>query len=172
MATDFEMNTDRAAAPDVSAATQSPEADRFTSDERRTLSVLAFLFLRMGAAERAARLYEALLALIDEARQEDETGSLARERRLALAGLAAARLDAGAAPEALASIDEALGLLGSLAALSTREAALHLLKAQILWALDRKTEAHAARDRFLELGGAGAAAADGLFSDGTNGDHP
>ena len=165
MATDFEMNTDRAAAPDVSAATQSPEADRFTSDERRTLSVLAFLFLRMGAAERAARLYEALLALIDEARQEDETGSLARERRLALAGLATARLDAGAAPEAL-------GLLGSRAALSTREAALHLLKAQILWALDRKTEAHAARDRFLELGGAGAAAADGLFSDGTNGDNP
>ena len=106
-----------------------------TKDERTALSVLAFLFFRMGMDDRARRVYEALAEL-----SKPGTG----DRRFAKAGIAAVAVEG-----ALAALREAMA--GG--ALSTKDASLYLLKARALWLLDRKTEAESARDQFLYLTG-------------------
>ena len=115
-----------------------------TRDEKTTLSVLAFLFFRMGMEERALRVYEALAEL-------SEPGS--PDRRFARAGAAAVSVEAGNGEAALAALREAMK--GS--ALSTKDASLYLLKARALWLLGRREEAQAARDEYLYLSGAHAA---------------
>lgn len=111
-----------------------------TDNEKKTLSVLAFLFFRMGMEERARRFYEVLAELSSE-------GS--SDRRFALAGLAAVSLESGDAESALRNIREAI----SMGPISTRDATMYLLLSRSLWALDRKDEALVARDEFLRLRG-------------------
>lgn len=111
-----------------------------TKDERTALSVLAFLFFRMGMDDRARRVYEALAEL-----SKPGTG----DRRFAKAGIAAVAVESGDGEGALAALREAMA--GG--ALSTKDASLYLLKARALWLLDRKTEAESVRDQFLYLTG-------------------
>jgi tetratricopeptide (TPR) repeat protein len=115
-------------------------------DQFQTLSVLGFLFRRLGLYDKAGRLYRALLAL----RPDDP------------AVLAAAAAAAVAAGEAAA----ALGFLDRLAHLSPTESRawpslfdadrtgagspiLWLLKAKALAALGRSDEAQAAVQNYL-----------------------
>ena len=58
-----------------------------TEDEKKTLSVLAFLFFRLGMEERARRFYETIAEL---------SAPGTPDFRFAKAGLAAAALEAGA----------------------------------------------------------------------------
>ena len=118
----------------------SEQKIELTKDERTTLSVLAFLFYRMGLEDRARRVYEALAEL-------SEAGTA--DRRFACAGLAAVAIESGDGPEALVRIREAL----SGGPLSSRDAALHLLQAQAFWLEGRQDEARAARDEYLRLCG-------------------
>ena len=111
-----------------------------TKDERTALSVLAFLFFRMGMDDRARRVYEALAEL-----SKPGTG----DRRFAKAGIAAVAVESVDGEGALAALREAMA--GG--ALSTKDASLYLLKARALWLLDRKTEAESVRDQFLYLTG-------------------
>lgn len=111
-----------------------------TRDERRTLSVLAFLFFRMGLEERAGRIYEALEEL-----SEPESS----DWRFAKAGQAAVAVEKGDGKAALAAVNAAL----KSGALSSKEATLHLIKAQALWLQGRKAEAEQARNQFLHLAG-------------------
>ena len=103
--------------------------EQISTEERKTLSVLAFLFFRMGMEERAKRVYAALAEL-------SEPGS--SDYRFAMSGLAAVAVEMGDGQEALAHVKEAM----KGAPLSSREVTLHLLKAQALWLQDRKEEAH------------------------------
>ena len=107
-------------------------------DDRRTLAVLSFLFLRMGLAKEANRIYEAIVEL-------SQPGSA--DRRFAEAGLAALAVEAGDGKAALAHINAALAS----GRLATNDSALHLIKAQALWLQDRREEAAAARDEYLNL---------------------
>ena len=111
-----------------------------TEDEKKTLSVLAFLFLRMGMEDRARRFYETIAELSTPGTPDF---------RFAKAGLAAAALEAGDAETALREVREALA--GG--PLSTRDATLHWLRSRALWALGRKEEARAARETFLSMRG-------------------
>ena len=70
-----------------------------TKDERTALSVLAFLFFRMGMDDRARRVYEALAEL-----SEPGTG----DRRFAKAGVAAVAVESGDGEGALAALREAM----------------------------------------------------------------
>ena len=101
-----------------------------TEDEKKTLSVLAFLFFRMGMEDRARRFYETIAELSTPGTPDF---------RFAKAGLAAAALEAGDAETALREVREALA--GG--PLSTRDATLHWLRSRALWALGRKEEARA-----------------------------
>ena len=128
-----------------------------SGDERRALSVLAFLLFRMGLEERAKRVYEAIAEL-------SKPGDA--DHRLALTGLAAVAIEAGDGAAALAALRDVM----KGRSLSTRDAALWLMKAQALWMQGRREEAAAARDEYLHLcgrraGGTGAPAEDG--SEGT-----
>ena len=114
--------------------------EEITRDERRTLSVLAFLFFRMGLEDRAKRVYDAISEL-------SEPGS--SDYRFAKAGLAAVAVESGQGAEALAALKEAM----QGGPLSSREATLYLLKAQALWQQGRKAEAEQARNEFLYLTG-------------------
>lgn len=111
-----------------------------TEDEKKTLSVLAFLFFRMGMEDRARRFYETIAELSTPGTPDF---------RFAKAGLAAAALEAGDAETALREVREALA--GG--PLSTRDATLHWLRSRALWALGRKEEARAARETFLSMCG-------------------
>lgn len=111
-----------------------------TEDEKKTLSVLAFLFFRMGMEDRARRFYETIAELSTPGTPDF---------RFAKAGLAAAALEAGDAETALREVREALA--GG--PLSTRDATLHWLRSRALWALGRKEEAGAARETFLSMRG-------------------
>ena len=111
-----------------------------TEDEKKTLSVLAFLFSRMGMEDRARRFYETIAELSTPGTPDF---------RFAKAGLAAAALEAGDAETALREVREALA--GG--PLSTRDATLHWLRSRALWALGRKEEARAARETFLSMRG-------------------
>ena len=111
-----------------------------TEDEKKTLSVLAFLFFRLGMEDRARRFYETIAEL---------SAPGTPDFRVAKAGLAAAALEAGDAETALREVREALA--GG--PLSTRDATLHWLRSRALWALGRKEEARAARETFLSMRG-------------------
>ncbi len=111
-----------------------------TEDEKKTLSVLAFLFFRLGMENRARRFYETIAEL---------SAPGTPDFRFAKAGLAAAALEAGDAETALREVREALA--GG--PLSTRDATLHWLRSRALWALGRKEEARAARETFLSMRG-------------------
>lgn len=111
-----------------------------TEDEKKTLSVLAFLFFRMGMEDRARRFYETIAELSTPGTPDF---------RFAKAGLAAAALEAGDAETALREVREALA--GG--PLSTRDATLHWLRSRALWALGRKEEARDARETFLSMRG-------------------
>lgn len=111
-----------------------------TEDEKKTLSVLAFLFFRMGMEDRARRFYETIAELSTPGTPDF---------RFAKAGLAAAALEAGDAETALREVREALA--GG--PFSTRDATLHWLRSRALWALGRKEEARAARETFLSMRG-------------------
>lgn len=111
-----------------------------TEDEKKTLSVLAFLFFRMGMEDRARRFYETIAELSTPGTPDF---------RFAKAGLAAAALEADDAETALREVREALA--GG--PLSTRDATLHWLRSRALWALGRKEEARAARETFLSMRG-------------------
>lgn len=111
-----------------------------TEDEKKTLSVLAFLFFRMGMEDRARRFYETIAELSTPGTPDF---------RFAKAGLAAAALEAGDAETALREVREALA--GG--PLSTRDATLHWLRSRALWALGRKEEARAERETFLSMRG-------------------
>ena len=114
--------------------------EQISTEERKTLSVLAFLFFRLGREDRAKRVYAALAEL-------SEPGS--SDYRFAMSGLAAVAVELGDGQEALAHVKEAM----KGAPLSSREVTLHLLKAQALWLQDRKEEAQVARDEYLYLSG-------------------
>lgn len=111
------------------------------NEQKRTLHVLAYMMLRMGQDERAERLYAALAALAPEGRPD----------RHALTGLAAVAINRGDGARALDCLRAAM----EGAALSSRRAALHLMKAQALWLEGREAEARAARDEYLFLVGKG-----------------
>lgn len=114
--------------------------EEITRDERKALSVLAFLLFRMGQEERAKRIYEGISELSDP-------GS--SDWRLARAGVAAIAVETGDGTTALAALRDAM----KGASLSTHDAALWLLKARALWMQGRHEEAIAARDEFLYLTG-------------------
>lgn len=114
-------------------------------DQRTALTVLAFLFFRMGMFDKARRAYAALVAL--------ESGNDELER-LALAGLAAAELETNAPESALEHVMRALE--GQ--SLSTRQLPLLLLKARVLWRQNRRTEARAALESWASQSGSHALA--------------
>jgi hypothetical protein len=112
---------------------------------RETLSVLGYLYLRMGELDRAGRLFAALLAVTGDAAPDHSA-------RLAHAGLAAVDVERGEAASALEHLHEAMA--GQV--LSSRSAALHLLRAKALWRQGRESEARQAGDMFVHLAGSSA----------------
>ena len=85
-----------------------------TQEQRNTLSILGYLYYRMGRLDNAATVFAALDKL---------------------------------APEGMDA-----------QTLSTRHAALHLLRARALWQQGRKDEARAAVNEYLYLAGNGPSA--------------
>lgn len=118
--------------------TQTPlDAPTLDQRQRNTLQVLGYLFLRMGRHTQAKRLFTALLAL-------DPRDLLARRC------LAAACLSLGEGEEALQHLTNVM----EAGPLSSRDAALHLLKAQALWLCARPEEARTAlRTYITSMGG-------------------
>ena len=110
-----------------------------TAEEKKALHVLAYMMLRMGQEERAGHIYAALAALSPQGVPD----------RLALAGMAASALQRGDGAAALESLRGAMDGVP----LSSRQAALLLMKAQALWLEGRKEEARSVRDEFLFLAG-------------------
>ena len=111
-----------------------------TQEQRNTLSILGYLYYRMGRLDNAATVFAALDKLAPE-------GMDAISRRAA-ATLAAIETDRGNAEKALMDGQT----------LSTRHAALHLLRARALWQQGRKDEARAAVNEYLYLAGNGPSA--------------
>ncbi|MDR2786894.1 MAG: hypothetical protein LBD06_00790 [Candidatus Accumulibacter sp.] len=104
-----------------------------------SLKVLGFLYLRLGFFARAARLFQALLALLPE------DAGVAKS-------LAAALLEDGKAGEALALLDAPpLRADPSMPA----DPVFLLLKARSLWRLQRGEEAFAAMEAYLAATGGG-----------------
>lgn len=117
---------------------------------RETLLVLGYLYLRTGELERAGRLFSAIIALAEDVTVPDSGQSMPDALdRLAYASLAAVDLERGDPGAALAHLHKAID--GRI--LSSREAALHLLRAQALWRQDRQSEARQAVEAFIGLGG-------------------
>lgn len=117
-----------------------------TQEQRSTLSILGYLYYRMGRLDNAATVFAALDRLAPE-------GMDAISRRAA-ATLAAIETDRGNAEKALRLLHRAMD--GQ--PLSTRHAALHLLRARALWQQGRKDEARAAVNEYLYLAGSGPSA--------------
>lgn len=111
-----------------------------TKDEKKTLSVLAFLLFRMGFDQRAERVYEAIAEMSDPQ---------SSDYRYAQTGLAAVEIEIGNGEKALAAVRKAK----KGGPLSSREASLWMLEAQALWLQGRKEEAAVARDQYLYLTG-------------------
>ena len=107
-----------------------------SGDQRRSLLVLGYLFLRMGQFHRARSLFGALAAL-DPA------------DRWAQRNLAATALAQDDGKTALEHLRRAVGDRP----LPTRDAALHLMRAQALWRMGRTDEARGAVDAYLAMGG-------------------
>jgi len=110
-----------------------------SSEQRRCLHVLAYMLFRMGQVNRAHKIYAGLSASTPQNRPD----------RRALIGLAAIAIEKGEGAKALDYLRAAMQGM----ALSSRHAALCLMKAQALWLEGRKAEAEAARDEFLFLRG-------------------
>ena len=117
-----------------------------TQEQRSTLSILGYLYYRMGRLDNAATVFAALDRLAPE-------GMDAISRRAA-ATLAAIETDRGNAEKALRLLHRAMD--GQ--TLSTRQADLHLLRARALWQQGRKDEARAAVNEYLYLAGSGPSA--------------
>ena len=100
------------------------------SDQLVSLKVLGFLYLRLGAWERAARLFQALTHLFPDDIE------VARS-------LAAAELEAGHAERTLAILSAP-----PLASLASDPVAL-LLKARAHWRLEQNEAAFAVMDTYL-----------------------
>ena len=107
-----------------------------TENQRRALQVLGHLFLRMGQLARVRKLVTAMLAL----NPED-----AWARRC----MAVVLLKEGEAERALTILN---GILEK-SPLPSRDAVLHLLKAQALWQTGRNDEARNAVNAYLAAGG-------------------
>ena len=103
------------------------EEPRLDEGQWTALSVLGFLYLRLGDWERAERLWKALAAI----RPGDES---------ALASLAAAALGRGDWAAALERLERIPAGAGD---------HLRLMKAQALWNLGRNGEAEAAAAEYL-----------------------
>ncbi len=116
---------------------------------RETLLILGYMYLRMGELERAGRLFAALIALAGERVGNSGASTLDSLDRLAHASMAAVDLERDDPGAALDNLHKAMGAR----VLSSREAALHLLRARALWRQDRYDEARQAVDAFLGLGG-------------------
>ena len=119
-------------------ANSTPETGSpiLSAQQRQALLVLGYLFLRMGAFDRAAVVYQAL------------AGQNPADRE-ARRNLAYARLKLG---DARAALDELRAAMDG-GPLSTAQAALHLIRAQALWNLGRTDEARRAIDAYLALAG-------------------
>lgn len=111
-------------------------------DQRATLSILGYLFYRMGRLDSAAKVFAAIIALAP-AEADDET------TRRACATLAAIEVERGRGQEAL----PLLRRVTEGRVLPSREAVLHLLRARALWQQERREEARAAVDDYLYLAG-------------------
>ncbi|MDR2935049.1 MAG: hypothetical protein LBV70_04115 [Candidatus Adiutrix sp.] len=109
-----------------------PEA-ALDRDQFDTLKVLGFLYLRLGLAPKAARLFQALAALAPQDVQ-------------AALSLAAATLEDGRPEEALALLEKP-PLAGAAAGAPAR-----LLKARTLWRLGRREETYKLMDQHLAAG--------------------
>ncbi len=116
---------------------------------RETLLILGYMYLRMGELERAGRLFAALIALAGERDGNSGAPILDSLDRLAHASMAAVDLERDDPGAALDNLHKAMD--GRV--LSSREAALHLLRARALWRQDRHDEARQAVDAFIGLGG-------------------
>lgn len=116
---------------------------------RETLLILGYMYLRMGELERAGRLFTALIVLAGDG--AGNSGATAPDLldRLAYASMAAVDLERDDPGAALDNLHKAMD--GRV--LSSREAALHLLRARALWRQDRREEARQAVDVFIGLGG-------------------
>lgn len=125
---------------------------------RETLLILGYMYLRMGELERAGRLFAALIAVSGERTGSSGTPGLDFLDRLAHASMAMVDLERDDPGAALDNLHKAMD--GRV--LSSREAALHLLRARALWRQDRREEARQAVDAFIGLGGR----LDGGHSDG------
>ena len=113
-----------------------PQSSSLTAEQRGTLNVLGYLFLRMGKCEQAKRVFSALAAL-----DPDD--------RWARRNLAAINVREGDGGAALRNLQASIGK----EALSSRDAALHLLRARALWLEGRKEEARRAVDEYLLMAG-------------------
>jgi tetratricopeptide (TPR) repeat protein len=100
-----------------------------------SLRVLGFLYLRLGFADRAARLFQALLVLLPE----DVEATLS---------LSAALLENGNAEAALNLLE------APLLAADPADPIRLLLKARALWRLQRNEEAFLVMNRYLAAGAA------------------
>ena len=109
---------------------EAPEPTDLTEAELNSLRLLGFLYLRLGLAARAVRLFQALAALVPQ------------DVQIALS-LAAAHLE-DERPETALAVLERPPLAGA-----QEEPAARLLKAQSLWRLERREEASALMDRHL-----------------------
>lgn len=109
---------------------------QLTTEQRKTLDILGYLFLRMGQFERARRVFSALAAL-----DPDD--------RWARRNLAAIDVHDGDGASALRHLQASM----SGEPLSSRDAALHLLRAKALWLEGRKDEARRAVDEFMHMAG-------------------
>ena len=113
-----------------------------TQEQRNTLSILGYLYYRMGRLDNAATVFAALDKLAPE-------------------GMDAISRRAAATLAAIETAEKALQLLHRVMdgqTLSTRHAALHLLRARALWQQGRKDEAKAAVNEYLYLAGNGPSA--------------
>ena len=113
-------------------------------NQKKALHVLAYMMLRMGQEKRAERIYAALVRLASPESPD----------RLVLAGTAAVAISEGEGAKALEALRGAM----SGGPLSSRQAVLHLMKAQAFWLEGRKEEARAALDEYLFLAGGGKSA--------------
>ncbi len=112
-----------------------------SSEQRTTLSILGYLYYRMGRIDSAVTVFAALAA------QAPEPADAVTLR--ALATLAAIETERGNGEKALQLLHRVMD--GR--TLSTRHAALHLLRARALWQQGRKDEARAAVNEYLYLAG-------------------
>ncbi|MDR2450585.1 MAG: hypothetical protein LBE85_02185 [Candidatus Accumulibacter sp.] len=106
-----------------------------------SLRVLGFLYLRLGFADRAARLFQALLALLPE----DGEATLS---------LVAALLENDNAEAALNLLEAPLSAAESANSTGSADPVRLLLKARALWRLQRNEEAFLVMDRYLAAAGA------------------